>query len=106
MIAMLEGLGVDAIGMNCSLGPVQMAEIVPEFAKYSSVPIIVNPNAGLPRTENGKTVFDVDADKFSDIMCDIVRAGATIIGGCCGTTPEYIKKTVEKNRILVYNDNV
>lgn len=103
MIAMLEGLGVDAIGMNCSLGPKQMAEIVPEFAEYSSVPIIVNPNAGLPRSENGETVFDIDADKFSDIMCDIVTKGATIIGGCCGTTPEHIRKTVEKTKNLPFS---
>ena len=102
MIAMLEGLGADAIGMNCSLGPKQMVEIVPEFAKYASVPVIVNPNAGLPRNENGKTVFDIDADEFSDIMCDIVKAGATIIGGCCGTTPEHIKKTVEKTNNLPF----
>lgn len=102
MIAMLEGLGADAIGMNCSLGPKQMVEIVPEFAKYSSVPIIVNPNAGLPRNVNGKTVFDIDADEFSDIMCDIVKAGATIIGGCCGTTPDHIRKTVEKTGNLPF----
>ncbi len=102
MIAMLEGLGADAIGMNCSLGPKQMIEIVPEFAKYSSVPIIVNPNAGLPRNENGKTIFDIDSDEFSDIMCDIVRAGATIIGGCCGTTPDHIRKTVEKTKNLPF----
>ena len=102
MIAMLEGLGADAIGMNCSLGPKQMLEIVPEFAKYAGVPIIVNPNAGLPRSENGKTVFDIDADEFSDIMCEIVRSGATIIGGCCGTTPEHIRKTVEKTKNLPF----
>ncbi len=102
MIAMLEGLGADAIGINCSLGPKQMLEIVPEFAKYASVPIIVNPNAGLPRSENGKTVFDVDAEEFSGIMCDIVKAGATIIGGCCGTTPEHIRKTVEKTKSLPF----
>ncbi len=102
MIAMLEGLGADAIGMNCSLGPKQMLDIVPEFTKYSSVPIIVNPNAGLPRSENGKTVFDIDADEFSDIMCEIVKSGATIIGGCCGTTPEHIKKTVEKTKNLPF----
>ncbi len=102
MIAMLEGLGADAIGMNCSLGPKQMLDIVPEFAKYSSVPIIVNPNAGLPRSENGKTVYDIDADEFSDIMCEIVESGATIIGGCCGTTPEHIRKTVEKTKNLPF----
>ncbi len=102
MIAMLEGLGADAIGMNCSLGPKQMLEIVPEFIKNASVPVIVNPNAGLPRNENGKTVFDVDADEFADIMCEIVKMGATIIGGCCGTTPEHIRKTVEKTKNLPF----
>lgn len=102
MIAMLEGMGADAIGMNCSLGPNQMKEIVPEFAKYASVPIIVNPNAGLPKTENGKTVFDINADEFADIMCDIVKAGACIIGGCCGTTPDHIRKTVEKTKNLPF----
>lgn len=102
MIAMLEGLGADAIGMNCSLGPKQMLDIVPEFAKYASIPIIVNPNAGLPRSENGETVFDIDAEEFSDIMCEIVKSGATVIGGCCGTTPEHIKKTVEKTKNLPF----
>ncbi len=102
MIAMLESLGVDALGINCSLGPGQMLEIVPEFVKNASVPVIVNPNAGLPRSENGKTVFDVDADEFSDIMCEIVKAGATIIGGCCGTTPLHIAKTVEKTKNLPF----
>ncbi len=102
MIAMLEGLGADAIGINCSLGPRQMLEIVPDFVKNSSVPIIVNPNAGLPRTENGKTVYDVEPNEFADIMCEIVKAGATIVGGCCGTTPRHIAKTVEKTKNLPF----
>ncbi|MBP3697101.1 MAG: homocysteine S-methyltransferase family protein [Clostridia bacterium] len=102
MVTMLEGLGVDALGMNCSMGPRQMLEIAAETAKYASVPIIVNPNAGLPKVIDGKSVFDVDADEFSDIMCEIVSAGATIIGGCCGTTPEYIRKTVEKTKNLPF----
>ena len=96
MIAMLEGLGVDAVGMNCSLGPEQMLPVVAEYVKYASVPVIVNPNAGLPREENGKTVFDVTSDIFSDIMKKIAEMGAGILGGCCGTDPEYIRKTVEK----------
>ena len=102
MVALLEGMGADAIGMNCSLGPKQMKEIVAEMAKYASVPLIVNPNAGLPSVIDGKSVFDVDADEFSDIMCEIVNAGACIIGGCCGTTPEYIRKTVEKTKNLPF----
>lgn len=98
MIAMLEGLGADAIGMNCSLGARQMLPLLPVFTKYASVPVIVNPNAGLPKEENGKTVYDVDEEEFSDLMKEIVSGGARIVGGCCGTTPEYIRKTVEKTR--------
>ncbi len=94
MVSMLEGLGVDAIGLNCSLGPVQMKKIVPMLYECASVPIIVSPNAGLPRFENGETVYDITADEFSEHLKDIVKSGARIVGGCCGTTPEYIKKTV------------
>lgn len=102
MIAMLEGLGVDAIGMNCSLGPRQMLPVIAEYVKYSSLPVMVSPNAGLPRSENGKTVFDVDAEEFSDVMAEIAQMGVGILGGCCGTTPEYIKRTVEKTRDITF----
>lgn len=90
MIAMLEGLGVDAVGLNCSVGPDMMRNIVKTYIEYSSLPVIVNPNAGLPSVENGKTVYSFTKEKFCDIMCEIVRDGARIVGGCCGTTPEYI----------------
>ncbi len=102
MIAMLEGLGVDAIGMNCSLGPDKMLKNLEQFLKYSSLPIIVNPNAGLPVDKNGKTEYDVNADVFSDYMQKMAEMGASILGGCCGTTPEYIKKTVEKTKNIPY----
>lgn len=102
MIAMLEGLGVDAIGMNCSLGPKQMLEVAKDYVKYASIPACVSPNAGMPRTENGKTVFDVSADEFSDIMKEIALMGASVLGGCCGTTPEYIKSTIEKTKDIPY----
>lgn len=102
MIAMLEGLGVDAIGMNCSLGPKQMFPVIKEYLKYSSLPVMVSPNAGLPRNEKGKTVFDVDSDGFSDIMAEIAQMGVGILGGCCGTTPEYIRKTVEKTKGITF----
>lgn len=98
MIALLEGMKVDAIGMNCSLGPAQMKNIVPLLAKYSSTPIIVNPNAGLPRTENGFTIFDVTPEVFAEEMLDIINAGACIVGGCCGTTPLHIKALIEKTK--------
>ena len=96
MIAMLEGLGADAIGMNCSFGPDKMLPIVKTYAKYSSLPIIVNPNAGIPRIENGQTVYDISPEQFADIMAEIAKQGGMILGGCCGTTPEHISKMIDK----------
>ncbi len=90
----LEGLGIDALGMNCGLGPVQMETIVSRLINVSSVPVIVNPNAGLPRSENGKTFYDIDSSFFAQTMYKIVQHGACLVGGCCGTTPEYICKEV------------
>ena len=97
-VALLEGLGVDALGVNCGLGPVQMKEIVRELAKTASVPIVVNPNAGLPHSEGGRTVYDINADEFAAEMEELISLGACAVGGCCGTTPEHIKKTVERCR--------
>ena len=91
VVALLEGLNVDAIGINCGLGPKQMKPIFDRLAACASVPLIVNPNAGLPRTENGRTVYDVGPDEFADDMEEIVNKGAWVIGGCCGTTPAHIK---------------
>ena len=102
MIAMLEGLRVDALGMNCSLGPDKMLEIIGQFREYSSTPVIVNPNAGLPEVRDGRTVFNIDADEFSDYMVSLAESGACILGGCCGTTPEFIAKTIAKTRNLPY----
>jgi len=95
MVAMLEGLGVDAVGLNCSLGPDKMLSILPKFAEYSSVPILIMPNAGLPRAQDGKTVFDITADEFAGFMSEAADMGARILGGCCGTNPEYIRKIAE-----------
>lgn len=103
MVAMLEGLGVAALGMNCSLGPAQMLDIVPRFAKVSSTPIVVNPNAGLPKVVDGQTVYDVGPDEFADYMKQIAEAGATVLGGCCGTTPEYIEKEIAATKDLPYS---
>ena len=94
VIAMLEGLGADAIGINCGLGPHQMKEIAEEYVKLCSIPVIVSPNAGMPKSVNGKTVYDVDAKEFASVMKEIAELGVHGLGGCCGTTPEYIKETV------------
>ncbi len=96
MTALLEGLGADVIGMNCSVGPDLMVPVVKKMAEYTSLPILVSPNAGLPEVEDGETVYNVDADGFADTMLEIAKAGGCILGGCCGTTPEYIRKTKEK----------
>ncbi len=95
VVALLEGLNVDVIGMNCGLGPEQMKPLFNEMAKYSSSPLVVNPNAGLPKNVGGKTLYDVGPNEFAKTMEEIVRAGAWVAGGCCGTTPSHIKKLVE-----------
>lgn len=95
IVAMLEGLGVDVVGMNCGLGPIQMKDILKDILEVSSVPVMINPNAGLPRSENGKTVYDIDAAHFAKTVEEIVDMGARIVGGCCGTTPEHIRMVRE-----------
>lgn len=97
-VAMLEGLRVDAIGVNCGMGPRQMLPIVREMVACSSLPIIVNPNAGLPRSVNGKTVFDVEPAEFAALMREIAQLGVQALGGCCGTTPEHIRAMIEACR--------
>lgn len=96
MVAMLEGLRVDAVGVNCSLGPLEMKATIRRLCECASVPVLVKPNAGLPKVVEGKTVFDVPADTFVDAMMEIVEYGPMILGGCCGTTPEYIRKLRER----------
>ena len=88
--AVLEGLGADAIGLNCGLGPEQMASLLPRLRESTGLPIVVNPNAGLPVERDGKTCFDVVPQEFAGWMGEIAREGAWIVGGCCGTTPEHI----------------
>lgn len=106
LAAMLEGLRVDAIGVNCGLGPVQLNPIVKRLLAATSLPVIVNPNAGLPRMEDGRTVYDLSAEDFSAAMAKIAAMGAHVLGGCCGTTPEYIRRTVEKTRSLPFTPPV
>lgn len=94
VVAMLEALGVDAIGMNCSVGPENMLSLLPELLECSSTPIILNPNAGLPKMVGGETVYDLTPDEFAAIMTRACYMGATVVGGCCGTTPEHIASLV------------
>lgn len=98
MAAMLEGMGVDAIGANCSLGPKQLMGVMDELLKYCSVPVAFKPNAGLPKSDGKVTYYDVDAEEFAQNIKLAVANGVRIVGGCCGTTPEYIKKVCELTR--------
>ncbi len=90
MVAMLEGMGVDALGANCSLGPKQLRPVAERLLACASVPVLLKPNAGLPKSIDGKTVFDVTPDEFAEELASLVKSGLRIAGGCCGTTPEYI----------------
>ena len=94
MVAMLEGMGADAIGVNCSLGPKALGGVIEEYLTYASVPVLLKPNAGLPRAVDGVTVYDVDAETFAEDVAALVRRGVRIVGGCCGTTPAYLSATV------------
>lgn len=98
VIALLEGLRVDALGINCGMGPEQMLPILEDYAKYSSLPVIVKPNAGLPKQRDGQTWYDVDPVEFAGYMEKIVSMGACVVGGCCGTTPEHIKAMTDQCR--------
>lgn len=98
--AMLEGLRIDGIGFNCGLGPSQMLELLPKLRAATRLPIIVNPNAGLPVSIDGKTVFNVEPEEFAQTMREIVAGGAVVAGGCCGTTPAHIRAMVEACRKL------
>ena len=91
MVAMLEGMRADAIGVNCSLGPKALAGVVRQYLKHASVPVLLKPNAGLPRSVDGRTVYDVLPDEFSADVTALLKEGVRLAGGCCGTTPAYIK---------------
>lgn len=98
MVALLEGMGADVIGANCSLGPKQLHGVVEELLEKASVPVVLKPNAGLPKSVDGKTIFDVTADEFSEEVAVLVKKGVRVIGGCCGTTPKYIESLFEKTK--------
>ena len=97
-VTMLEGLGIDAIGFNCGLGPKQMLPFVEEIRRHTELPIILQPNAGLPESVNGQTVFNVTPKEFADDMEKAAHIGVSFLGGCCGTTPEHIRQMIERCR--------
>ena len=100
MVAMLEGMGADAIGINCSFGPRKLMGVIEEYLKYASIPVIFKPNAGLPTIKEGRTVYDLSPNDFATDMADAVSLGVRAVGGCCGTTPEYIAALVETTKDL------
>ena len=96
MVAMLEGLGADAIGLNCSYGPDKLMGVIRRIIKVSSVPVIFKPNAGLPCVVNGESVYSIEPEEFASYIAQACEYGVNIVGGCCGTTPAYIEKVCEK----------
>lgn len=98
VVALLEGLGVDALGINCGMGPEQMVPILEEILSVASVPVIVKPNAGLPKQRDGEVYYDVEPEQFAGMMEQIVVKGAALAGGCCGTTPGHIRAMTERLR--------
>ena len=100
MVALLEGMGATAIGANCSLGPKQLTKVAEELLENASVPVILKPNAGLPEVKNGKTKFNVSPEEFAEDVTKLLKKGLRVVGGCCGTTPDYIKALTEKSKDL------
>ena len=95
MVNVLEGLKVDALGINCSLGPNEMAPIIESILESTSFPVMIQPNAGLPLLDDGQTVYPMKANEFIEAIVPLVKKGIAIVGGCCGTTPEFIQKLKE-----------
>lgn len=102
MILTLEGLGVDALGVNCSLGPKQLKSIVEKIVQTAHIPVMVQPNAGLPIMEEGKMHYDITSNEFAEYGLEFAKMGVLILGGCCGTTPDYIAKMVEQVKTSTY----
>ena len=91
----LQDMGIDAIGVNCSLGPKELLPVISKILKVAKIPVIAQPNAGLPRNVDGAATYDISVDEFVEYAMDILNEGVAVIGGCCGTTPEYIAKLRE-----------
>ncbi len=100
-MVVLQSLGADVIGINCSTGPDKMAEMVRQMKKYANVPILAKPNAGLPQMVDGETVYDMGPEEFASFGPLLMEAGASVLGGCCGTTPEHIAHLVEATKDIV-----
>lgn len=98
VVALLEGLGVKALGFNCGMGPEQIKEWLPTLLACTSLPVIVNPNAGLPRSENDQTLYDLQPETFAAAMQELVELGAAAVGGCCGTTPDHLQAMIQRCR--------
>ena len=95
-VALLEGLGVDALGANCSLAPAELTQVVDRMLKVSSTPVIIKPNAGLPEERDGNTYYSLSPQEFAEDMAVLAQKGVTVLGGCCGTTPQYILELTQK----------
>lgn len=102
MVLTMEGLGVSALGINCSLGPKQLKPIVEKLTQIAHIPIMVQPNAGLPIMKGDSVHYDITPEEFAEILKEFAEAGVSILGGCCGTTPEYIGHMIEKNKSIPY----
>ena len=94
-VVVMQSLGADAVGMNCSTGPEAMLEPIAKMAEYATIPLLAKPNAGMPELIDGQTVFNVEPEEFAEVVKKLVEEGAAIIGGCCGTTPEHIRALKE-----------
>ncbi len=103
MVAMLEAMGAEAVGVNCSLGPKALADVARKYLSLASVPVILKPNAGLPAIENGRTFYDITPCDFARQVEPLLQEGVGIVGGCCGTTPEYISYVVESAEKIPYS---
>ena len=100
-MVVLQSLGADIVGINCSTGPEKMAEMVRQMKKYANVPILAKPNAGLPQMVDGETIYDMGPEEFASFGPMLMEAGAAVLGGCCGTTPEHIARLVEITKDIV-----
>ncbi|MBQ0059893.1 MAG: homocysteine S-methyltransferase family protein [Lachnospiraceae bacterium] len=106
VVPMLEGLGIDALGVNCGLGPKQLYPVIKRMTEIASVPVIASPNAGLPEVVDGKTVFRLSPEIFSDEMVEVAALGVQCLGGCCGTTPDHIRQMIGKVKDIPFKEPV